>query len=186
MASQPELNVINDTDDVHYCEIHPDRETELRCNKCGRYMCAQCAVSTPVGYRCQQCVRQLEDKFYTAGNNDNVLIFGAVAVLTGIGGAVVSGINLWLILTIFASIIVGGAIAEVARRLVQKRRGRNFATIAAAGAVVGGLIGALIPLALRIGGIPPMEYIIPILTNNLSMLIFVGVVAAVVYGRFKM
>lgn len=185
MASQPELNVVNDADEVHYCAVHPDRETELRCNKCGRYMCTQCAVSTPVGYRCQQCVRQLEEKFYTAGNNDNVLIFGSIAVLTGIGGAVVSGINLWLILTIFASIVVGGGIAEVARRLVQKRRGRYFARVAAAGAVVGGLIGALIPLAIQIGAFPPLELIVPILTSRLSMLVFVGVVAAVVYGRFK-
>jgi len=184
MVDQEGLNVVSD-DVLHYCEVHPDRETELRCNKCGRYMCAQCAVSTPVGYRCQQCVRQLEDKFYTAGTNDNALIFGTVAVLTGIASAIVSATGIFLILVIFASIIAGGAIAEAARRLIQKRRGRNFAVIGAAGAVIGGLVGAVIPLVLRFGGIP-LEAIVPILMGNISSLIFIGVVAAVVYGRFKM
>ncbi|MBC7811321.1 MAG: hypothetical protein H7175_09245, partial [Burkholderiales bacterium] len=63
--------------------------------------------------------------------------------------------------------------------------GRNFAVIGAAGAVIGGLVGAVIPLVLRFGGIP-LEAIVPILMGNISSLIFIGVVAAVVYGRFKM
>ena len=33
------------------CANHPDRETLLRCNKCGKPICISCAVRTPVGYR---------------------------------------------------------------------------------------------------------------------------------------
>ena len=32
-------------------------ETSLRCNKCGKPICAKCAVRTPTGYRCKECVR---------------------------------------------------------------------------------------------------------------------------------
>ena len=65
-----------DTEELHYCTVHPDRETSLRCNKCGRYMCVQCAVQTPVGYRCRECVRQQDDKFYNVGDMDYPVIFG--------------------------------------------------------------------------------------------------------------
>ncbi len=68
------------SEQLTYCEVHPDRETSLRCNKCNRLMCPDCAVSTPVGYRCKQCVRQHDDKFFTAGQNDYVVI-GAVCAI---------------------------------------------------------------------------------------------------------
>ena len=38
---------------IEYCEKHPDREARLRCNRCNRLMCTQCAVRTPTGYRSQ-------------------------------------------------------------------------------------------------------------------------------------
>ena len=40
-----------------YCYNHPQRETVLRCNRCERPMCTSCAVLTPTGYRCKECVR---------------------------------------------------------------------------------------------------------------------------------
>ena len=49
-------------DGLTYCEVHPDRETSLRCNKCGRLMCTECAVLTPVGYRCRECVRGQQER----------------------------------------------------------------------------------------------------------------------------
>jgi len=42
---------------VMYCYVHPDRETLLRCNRCERPICQSCAVLTPTGYRCKECVR---------------------------------------------------------------------------------------------------------------------------------
>ena len=37
------------TEELTYCEVHPDRETALRCNKCGRPMCTHCEVLRPFG-----------------------------------------------------------------------------------------------------------------------------------------
>ncbi len=45
--------------DIPTCANHPERETGLRCNRCGKPICSQCAVQTPVGYRCRECVRGL-------------------------------------------------------------------------------------------------------------------------------
>ena len=49
-----------------YCYVHPTRETSLRCNNCERPICAQCAVRTPTGYRCKECVRERQKTFETA------------------------------------------------------------------------------------------------------------------------
>ena len=56
-----------------YCYVHPDRETLLRCNNCERPICTQCAVLTPTGYRCKECIRSQQKKFETAENSDLVI-----------------------------------------------------------------------------------------------------------------
>jgi hypothetical protein len=35
------------------------RETLLRCNRCDRPMCTECAVQHPVGLRCKECIKEL-------------------------------------------------------------------------------------------------------------------------------
>ncbi len=48
-----------------YCANHPHRETSLRCNRCEKAICPECAVLTPIGYRCQECVRAQQKTFDT-------------------------------------------------------------------------------------------------------------------------
>lgn len=187
-------------EELTYCEVHPDRETALRCNKCGRLMCAECAVLTPVGYRCRECVRQHEDKFFNANQYDYMIVFGVSAALAAIGGVIASAIG-FLLFIIILSIPVGGAIGEVALRATQRRRGRYSAQIAAAGVVAGGLAGGIVQTYLRYGGqaaelarrfpgreIPalPFDVALTSTVSDISLLIFIGVVAFTVYGRFKM
>lgn len=165
------------TEELTYCEVHPDRETSLRCNKCNRLMCTDCAVLTPVGYRCKQCVRQQDDKFFSATQTDYVVVFLTCAILGGIG-AVASLYLLrgfWLFILLLGA-PVGGAIGEVALRLTKRRRGRYSGQIAA-GAVV---IGSVIAVSLLVGGFEPR-----VLTNP-SVLLFVGIAAFAVYGRYRM
>ena len=58
-------------EEVLHCKNHPDRETLLRCNKCGEPICLDCAVLTDVGYRCKQCIRAVQDIYYNAKPRDN-------------------------------------------------------------------------------------------------------------------
>src|SRR5512134_2615467 len=130
------------TDAPTYCEIHPDRETSLRCNKCGRLMCTDCAVPTPVGYRCKQCVRQHEDKFFNASEADYIIIFAICAGLTGLGAAIVSALNLPIFIFLLLGLpLGGGVVAEAALRATKRRRGRYSPHIAVAGVIIGGLAG---------------------------------------------
>ncbi|MEP7290793.1 MAG: B-box zinc finger protein [Chloroflexota bacterium] len=179
-------------DEILYCTVHPDRETTLRCNKCGRPMCTKCAVPTPVGYRCRECVRGIQDNYYTATRNDYIVIFAACAALTGVAAAIISAIGLGLLFALILGLPLGGVIAEAGLRVTSRRRGRQSATIAAAGAVVGGIIGGLIQLLLAFGPrlsrsrTPVFELLFQRLTSDFGLIVFIIVAAVAVYGRFKM
>jgi membrane associated rhomboid family serine protease len=53
-----------------YCYRHPQVETSLRCNRCNKPICAKCAMRTPVGFRCPECMQQLEERFYSQAQGD--------------------------------------------------------------------------------------------------------------------
>lgn len=38
------------------CYRHPDRSTGLRCTRCDRPICGECAIPAPVGFQCPECV----------------------------------------------------------------------------------------------------------------------------------
>jgi hypothetical protein len=151
-----------------YCAIHLDRETALRCNKCDRYMCTQCAVRTPVGYRCRECTRQHEDKFFTASMNDYLIIAGACAVMGAVGGGVMRFMPLGFYLAFFIGAPAGAMIAQIALYLTFKRRGRYSAEVAAASIALGALVGSFFNV------------------TNIGLLIFIGTAASAAYARYKM
>lgn len=194
-------------EDLTYCAVHEDREATLRCIRCERYMCTKCIVQTPVGYICQQCARKHDDKFFDGTNLDDVLIFGAAAVLTGIGAAIVSAINIPFFFLFILGLPIGGAIGEAALRITQKRHSRYSHYVSAAGCVIGGLIGASIQLLTRYNealagaarqagmsvsefatqvGLSPSDFVVRGLTSDLSLLLFIGITAIAVYGRYRM
>jgi membrane associated rhomboid family serine protease len=39
------------------CYRHPDRETFVKCQRCGRPICGECQTLAPVGVHCPECVR---------------------------------------------------------------------------------------------------------------------------------
>ena len=127
-----------------HCTWHPSRVTYLRCNRCDRPMCTECAVKTPTGYRCKECVRGQQKIFETAITQD--YIFGiAIALALGyIGGLLTTRIGFFVI---FLAPFAGGIIAETVRKVIHKRRSKRLFQAIAVAAVFGGLISAM-PLLL--------------------------------------
>lgn len=126
------------------CANHPGRETSLRCNRCGKPICVSCAVQTPVGYRCVECVRGQQEMFETASN----LQIGAAAVIAGIGSAI--AIEILSFLGFFGLIlapVAGGGIAELIRLAMRGGRSRNLPLAAAVGAGGGVLLYGIIRIA---------------------------------------
>lgn len=132
-----------DADGNTYCQVHTETETGLRCNNCTRLMCAKCAVSTPVGYRCEQCVRERERGFFNADTAYYVRLVGVCVTLGTIGAFVADAIG-FFIFVFFVASFAGGIISEAAMRVTKGKRGRYAGEAAAAGVVAGSVIAILL------------------------------------------
>lgn len=42
----------------NYCYRHPDRQSFILCQRCGRTVCPDCQTQAPVGVHCPECVRE--------------------------------------------------------------------------------------------------------------------------------
>ena len=119
---------------LSYCENHPDRETNLRCNRCDKLICSQCAIQTPTGYRCEECIHGQQKVFNTAQTQDYVLGFAVAAFLSYIGALMASSIGFFTILLAPAA---GRVIAEAVRKVVNRRRSRKLFDAVIIGVVLG-------------------------------------------------
>jgi tetratricopeptide (TPR) repeat protein len=133
-------------DESLFCANHPNTETVLRCNRCSKPICTRCAVQTPVGYRCKQCVGQQQSVFYTGGPIDYV-IGGIIAlVLGGIASFIAAALGMW-----FFSLILGApigiGIAEAVRLAVRRRRSQYLWLVVAGGILVSAIPALFLGLA---------------------------------------
>ncbi len=46
------------TETTPYCYRHPDRETHISCQRCGRPICPDCMNQASVGFQCPACVQE--------------------------------------------------------------------------------------------------------------------------------
>ncbi len=131
------------TEQPTVCYRHPQTETALRCNRCEKYICAQCARRTPTGYRCPDCIKEQSRVFVTAEWYDYFTGFFTAFVMSLISTwliKLISGFGgFFIIFIIFALATGAGAlIAEAVRKVIGKRRAKSlFITVAAAVALGG-------------------------------------------------
>ncbi len=125
-------------DEKTYCAVHPTVETSLRCNRCGRYMCVRCAVPTPVGYRCRECVYQQQDAFYKATQRDYLVAAGIAFGLSLPIGFIIP--RIFLLGVLLLSFPAGALIGDVALRAAGKRRGRYLWMVVVGSILLGALI----------------------------------------------
>lgn len=118
------------------CANHPTRETTLRCNRCEKPICAQCAVQTPVGYRCRECVRGQQKSFDNSISIDYPVAAIVSLIGVGIATAVLDFLGFW---GLFVAPVVGGGLAEIVRWAVRRRRSRRLPLAA----ILGGAAGVL-------------------------------------------
>jgi hypothetical protein len=126
-----------------YCYIHPNRETLLRCNKCERPICTQCAVLTPTGYRCKECIHSQQKSFETAQSSDLVIAPILAAVIALIGSFLSRYLGFF---TIFLAPFAGLVIVEVSHWATQKRRSVLLIQLITGAALLGSLPLLLISL----------------------------------------
>lgn len=122
-----------------FCAVHPAQETALRCHRCNRYMCHECAVHTPVGYRCRECVKEQDRQFFDANLSDDLRV-ALVCALYAAGGALALAFLRLLLFALFLAFILGPIAGESARRAVGRRRSQRASLAAASGSLLGALL----------------------------------------------
>ena len=129
------------TTETLYCYVHPNRETSLRCNNCNRPICASCAVRTPTGYRCRECVKGQLKVFDTAEWYDYASGFAVSAILSLVAASLVTLISrigfIGWFLIIFGAPTAAVVIAEGVRLVTGRRRSRPLFMTVTAGMVLG-------------------------------------------------
>ena len=129
-------------DEYQVCYRHPDRKTLLCCNKCGRPICLECAVQTPTGYRCKECVRSQQKVFDTAEKKDYLIGAGIAAVLGFAGGFIFRMIP--ILTALVSALIFGGVFGKIicnaVRAAVNKRRSVTLTRVVLIAAALGAVI----------------------------------------------
>jgi hypothetical protein len=153
-----------DTSAPTYCATHPGVETSLRCNRCNKPICPRCAVRTPTGYRCRECVHSQQKVFVTAQWTDYLVGFLAGGFLSLLASLLVllvggmTGFFAWIVIAVGAPSVAIG-IAEALRFVTRKHRSRPlFITIL---------------VSIILGAAPVVIYLL--LTLNFWSLIFQGI-----------
>src|SRR5687768_1998682 len=129
------------------CSYHPNTMTGLRCSRCGKPICPQCAVRTPVGLRCPDCagVRGLPT-YRTAA--PTLLQAAGVGLAVALGVAV-----LWRFFPeweFYLCLVLGFGSVEAIARMTGNKRGPDLQLLAIAVVTIGLVLGRLL-LAQRYG-----------------------------------
>ncbi len=170
------------TQEHEVCFYHPTTETALRCNRCDKPICTRCAIKTPVGYRCKVCIKDQQEVFYTAVWHDYLLAAVVSIPLAALASYIIFSIG-WL--TLIVAPFAGTLIAEAARLVTRRRRGRWLPLTVTLCVTLGSLPGiavALLPPALlaasgQLGGLP--------LGDLFWQLVYVVLAASTAYYRLK-
>jgi len=158
-------------------------ETRLRCNRCGAPICPRCAVQTPVGFRCPQCVRSQQAVFYTATPVDY-----AIAAVVGLVASVVAAFimgRVGIFLALFLGPLAGGAIAEAARWATGRRRGRWMWLVVSGCIVVGALVAAFYPVLFLLFTPRPLISLPLSMLFRLDLIIYVVLAVGTAYARLR-
>lgn len=173
-----------------YCYVHPNRETSLRCKVCERPICASCAVRTPTGYSCKECVRSHQKKFDTAVWYDYVVGFVVAAILSAVAAFIVtliSGFFFGLIVLVLAP-AAGTFIGRVLLAVLRRRRSRALFMTISAGVVVGAIpaiISQVTSLILFMNYYGAEGFSIWSLLPLIWIVIYLFIAVPVVYSQFS-
>jgi hypothetical protein len=162
-----------------FCVYHPRVETNLRCNRCGDPICVRCAVLTPVGYRCRNCVKQQQSVFYTGLSVDYIIAAVITLPLAAIGAVIVSYLGIFL--AIFISPVAGVLVADASWRAVGRRRSRYLWLV-----VCGAIVAATVGVVLYQGGFLAGRGLLRSMGLRLDLVLYVVMAVSAAYSRLRL
>jgi hypothetical protein len=139
-----------------YCYNHPERETLLRCGKCGRPICTECAIRHPVGLRCPQCAQLRKVPTYDVSLQHYLRALGAglgASLLCGLAAEILPFFVPVLFLSFILALAAGTGIGEAINRGTGLKRGRGLQAVAVFCVIVGTIAATGLVAAFRFGSL---------------------------------
>lgn len=169
------------SEEVLYCQRHPDVETALRCGRCEALICPRCLVFTPAGARCPDCARLRRPPMYELGAREYALTLAVgvgIAFVLGVGGALLLPVGMrggffFLTLAVFGGTVLGGGVAEAFQRATRYKRGPVMQGAAVATLVVADLIRLVLS-----GGVQ-------LIAADLAVTLLLVIAGVVAWGRLR-
>ncbi|MCW4385818.1 rhomboid family intramembrane serine protease [Salinibacterium sp. SYSU T00001] len=93
----------------NYCYCHPDRQSFVLCQRCGRTVCPECQTQAAVGVHCPECVREHQQ---SAPRRKPAVVTMMNRARRGDGPVVTYSIMGLTALVYLAQIFTGGAVTE--------------------------------------------------------------------------
>ncbi len=129
------------------CSYHPQVLTGLRCSRCGKPICPQCAVRTPVGLRCPDCAGVRGLPTYRTPTTNLLRSAGAGLAVAAVVGVLWRFIPQW---EFYLCLLLGFGTVEAIARMAGNKRGADLQVLAILMVTIGFVIGRLL-LAQRFG-----------------------------------
>ncbi len=139
-----------------YCYNHPERETLLRCGKCGRPICTECAIRHPVGLRCPQCAQLRKVPTYDVSSQHYLRALGAglgASLLCGLAVEILPFFAPVLFLSFILALAAGTGIGEAISRATGLKRGRGLQAVAVFCVIAGAIAATALVAAFRFGAL---------------------------------
>ena len=179
------------------CYRHPNNPTRLRCNRCDRPICTQCATATSVGLRCPECARGPRPVMYQTDTSILVPAIGG-----GIAAAVVIGVVWGMLNTaglgragavynwgFWFSLVLGFGVAEAVSFLAKRRRGQTLQAVGIACVLLGFAISRVVIVARATGSLAfDQQFITRTLGTSQSLLLtllFLALACVIAWRRFR-
>jgi hypothetical protein len=136
------------------CANHPNRLTGVRCSNCGKPICPDCMVFSPVGVKCRECARLPKSALVRMRSERWVM-----AVAAALGAGTVLGFAYYTLLSgvgffffaFFLAAGIGALVGEAVFRASGYYRGLETAVLAAGGTIWAFIFPPLLLNILRFG-----------------------------------
>ena len=124
----------DDASGVTTCANHPGVETNLRCGRCDKPICARCVIMTPGGQRCRECAHLRPPPQYELTWALKLRAAGAAAVVGLLAGIAWSFLPRFFGLFIFLIAAgLGYLMSEAISRASNRKRGYVLQLLAGLG-----------------------------------------------------
>lgn len=121
--------------------------TRLRCSRCGKPICYECMVESPVGYRCQDCSSGRRVSAYRPSGSAILKAMGVGVLVAASVGYLWGNFPAW---GFYMALLLGFGSAEAMARASNYKQGNDL-QIAAYGVILIGLVVSRYTMLLESG-----------------------------------